>query len=316
MIERRWGRIINITGKSEPEHQWRVLVPRPRIHQLGQIRPEPHGRPAMASPSTASRPAASTRSRSSATTSPEYRAWQSEHEIPVGRYGEPEEPADLAFPAARGLHHRCRDPGGRRTAPLPVLRRCRRKRPHGMRAPRHRRMPCPEPDPPPRRPRRRAASRQPWVRAQAWPARAIRFLCLSRPAAPARSSRPSPPNSAGSSGRACSWRTSRRRRRHRDAGRRQGGADGHTLILTHAGTMAVNPYMLAKPALRREQGLRTGHPADPRCPTCFVIHPDVPAHDFRSSWPTRTGNPGKLNYDGAGGASASHLAIEYLKAGY
>jgi 3-oxoacyl-[acyl-carrier protein] reductase len=29
--------------------------------------------------------------------SPEYRQWQSEHEIPVGRYGEPEELASLVI---------------------------------------------------------------------------------------------------------------------------------------------------------------------------------------------------------------------------
>ena len=36
-------------------------------------------------------------------------------------------------------------------------------------------------------------------------------------------------------------------------------ADGHTIILGHVGTLAVNPYMLQEPALRRQQGL---HPRD------------------------------------------------------
>jgi tripartite-type tricarboxylate transporter receptor subunit TctC len=45
----------------------------------------------------------------------------------------------------------------------------------------------------------------------------------------------------------------------------------------------------------------------------FVIHPDVPAKDFRSFVDHVRKNPGKLDYGTAGNASAGHLAMEYLK---
>jgi len=103
MISRGWGRIINITGKSEPEglngafaakaamHSWAKglsrevgkhgitvnCVPPGRIYSEQILRNYP----------------------------PEYRKWQSEHEIPVGDYGQPEDVANLicflASPRAR-----------------------------------------------------------------------------------------------------------------------------------------------------------------------------------------------------------------------
>jgi tripartite-type tricarboxylate transporter receptor subunit TctC len=44
-----------------------------------------------------------------------------------------------------------------------------------------------------------------------------------------------------------------------------------------------------------------------------VIHPDVPANDFKAFVAYAKANPGKLNYGSAGNASAGHLAMEYLK---
>jgi tripartite-type tricarboxylate transporter receptor subunit TctC len=44
-----------------------------------------------------------------------------------------------------------------------------------------------------------------------------------------------------------------------------------------------------------------------------VIHPDVPARNFREFVAYAKANPGKLNYGSAGNASAGHLAMEYLK---
>jgi tripartite-type tricarboxylate transporter receptor subunit TctC len=88
--------------------------------------------------------------------------------------------------------------------------------------------------------------------------------------------------------------------------------DGHTLILTHVGTLAVNPYML------ENQPYDVNKDFAPvtllaKVPNVFVIHPDVPAKNFKEFVAYAKANPGKLNYGSAGNASAGHLAMEYLK---
>jgi tripartite-type tricarboxylate transporter receptor subunit TctC len=88
--------------------------------------------------------------------------------------------------------------------------------------------------------------------------------------------------------------------------------DGHTLILTHVGTLAVNPYML------KSQPYDVNKDFVPvtllaKVPNVFVIHPDVPAKDFKEFVAYVKKNPGRLNYGSAGNASAGHLAMEYLK---
>ncbi len=88
--------------------------------------------------------------------------------------------------------------------------------------------------------------------------------------------------------------------------------DGYTLILGHVGTLAVNPYMLSNPPYDAN---RDFVPVTllAKVPNVFVIHPDVPARDFREFVAYVRKNPGKLNYGSAGNASAGHLAMEYLK---
>lgn len=88
--------------------------------------------------------------------------------------------------------------------------------------------------------------------------------------------------------------------------------DGYTMILTHVGTMAVNPYML------KNQPYDVNRDFTPvtllaKVPNVFVIHPDVPAKNFKEFVEYAKANPGKLNYGSAGNASAGHLAMEYLK---
>ena len=89
-------------------------------------------------------------------------------------------------------------------------------------------------------------------------------------------------------------------------------ADGYTMILTHVGTLAVNPYML------KNQPYDVNKDFAPvtllaKVPNVFVIHPDVPARNFQEFVAYAKKNPGQLNYGSAGNASAGHLAMEYLK---
>ena len=93
MVARKWGRIVNITGKSEPEglngafcakaamHSWAKGLSR----EVGK-----HGITVNCIP-----PGRILSEQILRNYTPEYRRWQSEHEIPVGEYGKPEDIANL-----------------------------------------------------------------------------------------------------------------------------------------------------------------------------------------------------------------------------
>ncbi|NQV56841.1 MAG: SDR family oxidoreductase [Rhodospirillales bacterium] len=103
MIERKWGRIVNITGKSEPDgingafcakaamHSWAKGLSR----EVGK-----HGITVNCIP-----PGRIISEQILRNYTPEYRKWQSENEIPVGEYGQPEDISNLvsylASPLAR-----------------------------------------------------------------------------------------------------------------------------------------------------------------------------------------------------------------------
>src|SRR6195952_961646 len=94
MIERKWGRIVNITGKSEPEGLNAAFAAKAAVHawskglsrEVGQ-----HGITVNCIP-----PGRIMSEQIRRKYSDEFRAEQSANEIPVGRYGEPEELAALA----------------------------------------------------------------------------------------------------------------------------------------------------------------------------------------------------------------------------
>jgi 3-oxoacyl-[acyl-carrier protein] reductase len=93
MIERRWGRIINITGKSEPEHVNGAFCAKAGIHSWAKGLSRmvgKHGITVNCVP-----PGRIHSEQILRNYTPEYRRWQAENEIPIGRYGEPEDLANL-----------------------------------------------------------------------------------------------------------------------------------------------------------------------------------------------------------------------------
>ena len=88
--------------------------------------------------------------------------------------------------------------------------------------------------------------------------------------------------------------------------------DGHTIILGHVGSLAVNPYIFPnQPYDVNKDFIPVTLLA--KVPNLFVVHPDVPAKDFKEFVAYVRKHPGQLNYGSAGNASAGHLAMEYLK---
>jgi tripartite-type tricarboxylate transporter receptor subunit TctC len=88
--------------------------------------------------------------------------------------------------------------------------------------------------------------------------------------------------------------------------------DGYTVILGHVGSLAVNPVIFPNQPFDVNKDF-TPVTLLAKVPNLFVIHPDVPANNFKEFVAHVKKNPGKLNYGSAGNASAGHLAMEYLK---
>jgi 3-oxoacyl-[acyl-carrier protein] reductase len=103
MIARKWGRIINITGKSEPEGVNGAFAAKAAMHAWAKGLSREVGRHGITVNSIP--PGRIMSEQIERNYTPEYRQWQSEHEIPVGEYGKPEDIANLvcflASPRAR-----------------------------------------------------------------------------------------------------------------------------------------------------------------------------------------------------------------------
>jgi 3-oxoacyl-[acyl-carrier protein] reductase len=93
MIARNWGRVVNITGKSEPEHVNGAFCAKAGIHSWAKGLSRMVGKYGITINSIA--PGRIHSEQILRNYSPEYRQWQSDNEIPVGRYGEPEDLANL-----------------------------------------------------------------------------------------------------------------------------------------------------------------------------------------------------------------------------
>jgi len=93
MIARNWGRIINITGKSEPDHVNGAFCAKAGLHSWAKGLSRmvgKHGITVNCVP-----PGRIHSEQILRNYTPEYRQWQCDNEIPVGRYGEPEDIAAL-----------------------------------------------------------------------------------------------------------------------------------------------------------------------------------------------------------------------------
>ncbi len=103
MIEKGWGRIVNITGKSEPDGINGAFCAKAAMHAWSKGLSRDVGKFGITV--NCIPPGRIMSEQILRNYTPEYRQWQSENEIPVGEYGQPEDIANLvcflASPAAR-----------------------------------------------------------------------------------------------------------------------------------------------------------------------------------------------------------------------
>jgi 3-oxoacyl-[acyl-carrier protein] reductase len=94
MVAKGWGRVVNITGKSEPDGVNGAFCAKAALTAWSKGLSREVGRHGITVNCIPPGRIMSDQIRRNYT--PEYRQWQSEHEIPMGRYGEPDELAELA----------------------------------------------------------------------------------------------------------------------------------------------------------------------------------------------------------------------------
>ncbi|HLH58816.1 MAG TPA: SDR family oxidoreductase [Streptosporangiaceae bacterium] len=103
MMESGWGRIVNITGKSEPDGVNGAFCAKAAMHSWAKGLSREVGRSGITVNSVP--PGRIMSEQIERNYPPEYRQYQSEHEIPAGEYGQPEDVAALvcflASPLAR-----------------------------------------------------------------------------------------------------------------------------------------------------------------------------------------------------------------------
>jgi 3-oxoacyl-[acyl-carrier protein] reductase len=93
MMARKWGRILNITGKSEPDGINGAFCAKAAVHSWAKGLSREVGRHGITVNCLPPGRIMSEQIRRNYT--PEYRQWQADNEIPVGRYGEPEDVANI-----------------------------------------------------------------------------------------------------------------------------------------------------------------------------------------------------------------------------
>lgn len=94
MMAGKWGRIINITGKSEPEGLNGAFAAKAAMHAWAKGLSREVGRHGITVNSIP--PGRIISEQILRNYSPEFRKKESEHDIPVGEYGQPEDLANLA----------------------------------------------------------------------------------------------------------------------------------------------------------------------------------------------------------------------------
>jgi tripartite-type tricarboxylate transporter receptor subunit TctC len=89
-------------------------------------------------------------------------------------------------------------------------------------------------------------------------------------------------------------------------------ADGYTLMLANTGVMVINPALYAKIPYQTLSDF-TPIARTAMQPLAIVLHPSVPATDFKTFLAYAKAHPGKLNYASAGNGGISHLVPEMIK---